>query len=109
MGLEAAESGLEPVADFLAVRGLESLADRPVMGHDGEPVTLAQALASCAPARKSIDSTLATIKDLGVKSEDILPAMEKHINRMGKEAQETIPAPIAGAEKKSARNLAEVR
>jgi len=92
---------LEPVEDFLASRGIESLASRPVTGHDGQPVPLAEALAFCEPARHSIDAAIATIKDVGGENADVLSAMTRHVERMSNEAQSTIPTPqTAGAEKK---------
>ena len=83
------EQELEPVEDFLASRGIESLADRLVKDHDGKPVPLAEALAMCEPARASIDSTIETIRDMGGKDADILPQMTKHLERMGRKAQST--------------------
>lgn len=92
--------GLEPVEDFLATRGIESLASCPVMGHDGKPVSLADALASCEPARRSIDSQLATIQRLGSK-DDIIPEMTRYIEEMGETARDTkIISEISVAEKK---------
>jgi hypothetical protein len=91
----------EPIQEFLATRGIESLGHCPVMNHEGQPVTLAEALASCEPARRSIDSTLAIIRDMGGEEADVLPAMTKHIERMGQEAQGARPAPeTSGAGKK---------
>jgi hypothetical protein len=95
---KAAQPDLEPVQDFLAERGIESLAGCPVMGHDGEPVTLAEALASCEPARRSIDRTIALSKKY---NGDVLTDLKESLEEMGEEAQETTLTPeTAGAEKK---------
>lgn len=96
-----AEEGLESVEDFLAERGIESLADAPVMGHDGKSVPLAEALASCRPARDSIDDTIATIKAVGGPEVDVTGAIQNHLTRMSERADATSVTPQpAGAEKK---------
>lgn len=96
-----AEQELEPVEDFLSSRGIESLADAPVMGHDGQTVPLAEALAACGPARAQIDSTIETIREVGGPDVDVTGAMRRNLERMSEQAQATDPTPqAAGAEKK---------
>lgn len=90
----------EEVQEFLVERGIESLADRPVRGHDGELMPLAQAIATCEPARTSIDSTIETIRDMGGKDTDIIPQMTKHLDRMSQKAQTVEIREPAEAEKK---------
>lgn len=95
---------LEPVEDFLVARGIESLANELVKGHNGELIPLHEALA-CGPARTSIDSIIAerreTALELGVKDIDVLPAVRRHIDKLGEEAQNATQAPApAGAGKK---------
>lgn len=69
------------------------MADRPVKSHDGSVVTLSEALASCEPARHSIDAAIETIRDVGGSDIDVVPALTKHIERMGEKAQTNSTAP----------------
>ena len=89
ISLEANEPGMEPIEDFLADRGVESLANRTVIGHDGEPMTLAAALSLCEPARNSVDATLDTLRDAVGEDVDLVPLMERHLDRMEEKAQST--------------------
>jgi hypothetical protein len=78
----------ETPEEFLANRGIESLAGRMVAGHDGQPVPLSQALAECPrPVQAMIDSSIDLIRDMTDDAEDIVPRLAKQLDRMGERAQ----------------------
>ena len=96
-GIETAEE-LIPVADWMQERGLSpTFADKEIIGHDGNPVPLSEALA-CGPARMALDALIeerkATAKELGVDNIVIDGAViDRFVKKMGERAQSTPIAP----------------
>jgi hypothetical protein len=84
--LDGVELQFDP-SEFLTELGIESLASREVLDHEGNSVPLAQALVTCQSARSAISSAVEMIREIGGDDVDVLPHMTKHIDRMGEEAR----------------------
>lgn len=70
---------------FLKENGLETLQDRMVMDHEGNPMTLGTALAECEPARKAIEGAVEMAKEFG--DGEVLAPMTKYLDKLSAQAQ----------------------
>ena len=78
--VEAAPDSTEFDAQaFLVDNGIESLGDRLVANHEGNMMPLAEALATCAPARQAIEGAVTMAREFGA---DVKTAMTAYLDKL---------------------------
>jgi len=70
---------------FLIDNGIESLADREVSDHEGNRMSLAEALVKCDSARSAIEGAVEMAKNFG--DGDVLGPMTSYLDKLSADAQ----------------------